>query len=450
MPTNTYVALDKVTVGTATSSITFSSIPQGYTDLVIVTNLKGSGSANYPIIELNGDTGNNYSETFITGNGSTASSARYSNTVGYLINNVVTTTTDFSFNNIIHLMNYSNTTTYKTVLSRANAAGSGTEAGVLLWRNTSAISSITIRTNGNNWATGSTFSLYGIAATSVGAKATGGTIYSDDLYYYHVFGSTGTFTPLQSISADVLVVAGGGGGGYDNGGGGGAGGIALYSSQSLTATGYTCTVGGGGAGSTSSASKGATGGTSQFAALTSKVGGGGGGSNSTRNGANGASGGGGSGEDVATGGSATDGFAGAASNGTFTGGGTYNSGGGGGSSAAAIQPGTATATGGSGGLGVSTYSTWLSATGLGKDGFIAGGGGGASLRNASSGTATGGVGSGGGGDGGGCNTSTAFTNATSGLAGSGSGGGGGNRNVAGTFSSGNGGSGVVIVRYTKA
>lgn len=158
----TYEPIATFTVTTAQPSYTFSSIPSTYTDLVLITNLKGDTSANYPIVELNSDTGNNYSETFITGNGSAASSARYSNTVGYLINNVTTTSTDFSFNNIVNFMNYSNTTTYKTVLSRANAAGSGTEAGVLLWRNTSATSSIKIRTNAVNWAIGSTFTLYGI------------------------------------------------------------------------------------------------------------------------------------------------------------------------------------------------------------------------------------------------------------------------------------------------
>jgi hypothetical protein len=71
---------------------------------------------------------------------------------------------------------------------------------------------------------------------------------SDGTYYYHMFPFTGTFTPTQSITADVLVIAGGGGGGGNWGGGGGAGGLLYFSSQSLTATGYTCTVGAGGTG----------------------------------------------------------------------------------------------------------------------------------------------------------------------------------------------------------
>jgi hypothetical protein len=454
MATNTYVALDKVTVETAVSSITFTDISQAYTDLVIVTNFAMSANNQYAhYVQVNGDTGNNYSRTILYGDGSDDGSAKQSNNPSMYFGtwNTDMDTTDRAVTTIF-FNSYSNTTTYKTAMGRWNVASKEVGAGVGLWRSADAITSINLSANSTTYIVGSTFSLYGIKAESVSPtpKATGGTIYSDSTYYYHAFGSSGTFTPLSSLTADILVVGGGGGGGYDNGGGGGAGGIALYSSQSLTATGYSCTVGPGGGGSSSSASKGSTGGTSTFAGLTAKVGGGGGGSNTSLAGATGASSGGGSGEaSSGASGSATDGFAGAASNGTFTSNGTYNSGGGGGSAAAATQPGTATATGGSGGLGVSTYSTWLSATGLGKDGLIAGGGGGATLFNASTGSATGGVGSGGGGNGGAGNTATNFSNGTNGLYASGSGGGGGSRNIAGTFASGNGGSGVIIIRYLK-
>jgi len=82
MATNTYVALDKITVGSAVASVTFSSIPSGYTDLVIVGNLgTTSGSANIAMQVGNGsiDTGSNYSFTNINGDGSSAASSRASN-----------------------------------------------------------------------------------------------------------------------------------------------------------------------------------------------------------------------------------------------------------------------------------------------------------------------------------------------------------------------------------
>jgi hypothetical protein len=70
---------------------------------------------------------------------------------------------------IFHLQNYSNSTTYKTVLNRTNYAGSGgwTVASVGLWRDTSAITSIRIaisETQTGNFISGSTFTLYGIKA----------------------------------------------------------------------------------------------------------------------------------------------------------------------------------------------------------------------------------------------------------------------------------------------
>ena len=68
---------------------------------------------------------------------------------------------------ILQLMNYSNTTTYKTILSRTNAAANGVDATVGLWRSTSAITSIEIGKNSGMSGTfqiGSTFTLYGIKA----------------------------------------------------------------------------------------------------------------------------------------------------------------------------------------------------------------------------------------------------------------------------------------------
>ena len=162
--TATYSLIASNTLGSAQANVTFSSIPGTFTDLVLVTNLRCSPSgANYPVLELNSDTGNNYSQTFLTANGTTAASTRYLNTVGYLINSATAISTNFVFNNIVHFMDYANTTTNKSVITRANSDGA-VEVGVLLWRNTAAINTINIKTSANNWAIGSTFKLYGIQA----------------------------------------------------------------------------------------------------------------------------------------------------------------------------------------------------------------------------------------------------------------------------------------------
>jgi len=155
----TYEPIATTTLGSTSNGATFSSIPVTYTDLVLVVS--GTlNTTNYLTLTLNGDTAGNYSYTALTGNGSAASSARGSNN-GFAFGGQFTTSQSVS---IWHLQNYSNTTTYKTVLNRNNAASGFVDAFVTMWRNTSAINSIYI-SSGNGSATfsaGSTFTLYGI------------------------------------------------------------------------------------------------------------------------------------------------------------------------------------------------------------------------------------------------------------------------------------------------
>ena len=155
---NTYVAIAEQTLGSAAASVTFSSISGAYTDLVLVYNgYASSGTANARFL-INGDTGSNYSYTTLEGSGSAAGSARgTSQTSGYLWQTSLGNQTG-----ILQLLNYSNTTTYKTTLSRGGNPASYLAADVNLWRSTSAITSITIQ--GTTYQTGSTFTLYGIAA----------------------------------------------------------------------------------------------------------------------------------------------------------------------------------------------------------------------------------------------------------------------------------------------
>ena len=158
---NTYEAIAAQTLGSNAASVTFSSISGAYTDLIMVVNAITSTASEYMSINLNSDTGSNYSRTNLAGNGTSAVSVRGSNeTVGY-IGAETYGTNALKFNTVVHFMNYANTTTYKTFLSRANHVDLAAEAIVGLWRSTSAITTIKVN---SNFATGSTFSLYGIAA----------------------------------------------------------------------------------------------------------------------------------------------------------------------------------------------------------------------------------------------------------------------------------------------
>lgn len=159
--TVTYSQIATQTLGSAAASVTFSSIPGTYTDLVLVSNATGTTASTNLAFRLNSDSSTNYSATLLKGNGSSATSYRYSNGTDGRIGEFNNTNIGIFLTNF---QNYSNATTYKTVLTRSNVADNHTSAWVSLWRSTSAITSILILADSGNIASGSTFSLYGIKA----------------------------------------------------------------------------------------------------------------------------------------------------------------------------------------------------------------------------------------------------------------------------------------------
>ena len=150
--TATYDCIATTTLGSTASTVTFSSISGSYTDLVLVITTKDSGTgANWTALQFNSDTGSNYSWTQLGGNGSTASSTRGTSTTNLRVGAISTTSFTPA---IIHIMNYANTTTNKTAISRNSLADYPTSgsasAFVGLWRNTSAITSIDISVGGQD------------------------------------------------------------------------------------------------------------------------------------------------------------------------------------------------------------------------------------------------------------------------------------------------------------
>ena len=441
MSTTTYEPIASQTLGSASANITFTAIPQTYTDLIVVFNGSSTGTAQYFMQVGNGsiDTGSNYSTTGMTGNGSSAVAIGYTNdTVGIRADLYATAGGNIK-QTMFQIQNYSNTSTNKSILVRSALPASEAVACVGLWRSNSAINTLRLTTS-STFSAGATVSLYGIANAAIEApKATGGIITYDSTYFYHTFGASGTFTPTASLTTDILVVAGGGGAGR---GGGGAGGLLGFAAQSLSATNYTITVGAGGSGRTSDSPGLATKGfNSQFGGLTAAEGGGAGAGYSVNGGNGGSGGGAGWGGGVYSGGTGTSGQG---NNGGNNGAGN-NSGAGGGAGAVGGNGLTTTGGPGTGGNGVNTYSSWGFATGTGENVsgavWYAGGGGGGSSNDIPDPGNNGGFGGGGRGN-------SLTTPSGNGLVNSGGGGGGGFANSTTTFG-GSGGSGVVIIRYLK-
>lgn len=160
MGVQTYTLIQEQTLTSPAASVTFSSIPQIYEDLVLEMTV--SGSAGYGWIRVNGDTASNYSDTRLQGNGTTASSNRNaSNTAWYF---EYGTTTSVLGLEVFQFQSYANTSINKTALSsNANSAYS-VSASVHLWRSTAAITSIVPYTGSGNFDAGSTFRLFGLVA----------------------------------------------------------------------------------------------------------------------------------------------------------------------------------------------------------------------------------------------------------------------------------------------
>jgi hypothetical protein len=159
MPT-TYEPIATTTLGSATATVTFTSISGSYTDLVLVMDATATTNFTNTKIVINSDTGTNYSWTNLKGDGSSASSARGSTTANLYLGLVNTGRGTYRF----IFQNYSNSTTYKTILSAGGLAGNRVEYGVGLWRSTSAITNIQVIQPADTFTAGSTFTLYGIKA----------------------------------------------------------------------------------------------------------------------------------------------------------------------------------------------------------------------------------------------------------------------------------------------
>lgn len=169
---STYTPIATVTLGSAQSSYTFSSLGS-YTDLVIIGSAGFSTAGDEYSFRFNGDTGSNYSFTGIVvpTSGSSATGAGASNQTYGNINRAtaasVSSVPDGSF--YMRVIGYRNTNFYKGTLSRVGTVTgtyAGAETAVNIWRSTSAITSITILTTGGggNFSAGSTFTVYGILA----------------------------------------------------------------------------------------------------------------------------------------------------------------------------------------------------------------------------------------------------------------------------------------------
>jgi hypothetical protein len=155
MPTPTYTPLATATLGSSAASVTFSSIPATYRDLIAVYNgAAATGGDLY--MTLNADS-SNYSMVRMGAIPSVNSQAESTREIGFA-------RTDSSVV-IAQIMDYSATDKHKTTLSRTSGSGAVLAAYASRYASTSAITSVGFTINGgHSFTAGSTFSLYGVIA----------------------------------------------------------------------------------------------------------------------------------------------------------------------------------------------------------------------------------------------------------------------------------------------
>jgi hypothetical protein len=170
---NTYKLISSNVLSTSAASITFSSIPSTYTDLVIKTSTRSSAAGGV-FMQLNGDTSSLYSTTRLRGSGSggTVNSGRTTSAANlYFGLDVYSTSTANTFTSQeIYIPNYTiakNKAISNFLVQENNLAGTDTNIDIQagLYGSTTAITSVTILKTSDNFVSGSSFYLYGISNT---------------------------------------------------------------------------------------------------------------------------------------------------------------------------------------------------------------------------------------------------------------------------------------------
>jgi hypothetical protein len=158
----TYEPIQSVTATGSSTVISFTSIPQTYTDLVVI--FTGFATTGNFYVRVNSDSSAIYSQTDIRGDGSNAGASRETAQSNVYIGDYIANPISTISNAVMNFNNYSNTTTFKSFLFRGNNAAKFTGLTVGLWRSTAAITGISVHSSGANLDSTSVATLYGIKA----------------------------------------------------------------------------------------------------------------------------------------------------------------------------------------------------------------------------------------------------------------------------------------------
>ena len=161
----TMTLIETKTLGTAAASIEFTSIPQTFTDLVVLASARNTTTSEFYRIEINGSSAN-FTSRYLLGNSATPATSSGAESLAPYADMTKSTYTANTFSNSeFYIPNYSGSTN-KSIsvsgVSENNAAEAYQSISAGLWSQTAAITSVLFRPNSGNFAIGTTISLYGI------------------------------------------------------------------------------------------------------------------------------------------------------------------------------------------------------------------------------------------------------------------------------------------------
>jgi hypothetical protein len=166
--TVTYTPIASATATGSSGTVSFNSIPQTYTDLILIMRLGYVSGSHYAIVRANGDldSSSSYGNTYLGGAGAGVSTGRNASLSGFYSSYATIGDTTLDWVGVMQINNYANSTTYKNALTRSGRGSNGTESVISCRRtNTNAITALEIKaTSSALFVSGSNFTLYGIKA----------------------------------------------------------------------------------------------------------------------------------------------------------------------------------------------------------------------------------------------------------------------------------------------
>lgn len=177
LATASFTSIATITAAGGETSLTFSSIPQTFTDLqlrIFARDTYTGAGTDSVLMQFNSDTTTDYYCHHLVGNGASVTVNGYATSYVECYQSMIMAGAGSNIFGvgIVDIADYKNTSKYKTIKSigggdaNSSAGAYNIALASSLWQNTNAITTITLSGATTAFAAGSVFALYGIKAAA--------------------------------------------------------------------------------------------------------------------------------------------------------------------------------------------------------------------------------------------------------------------------------------------